>query len=987
MRAILPLAVLALLLIGAGLLLTVNSADPEVPLGPVTSSGPAVSGAERSEDVEQLEDVQHSAPTTARTTAQVQEELPLASSEDVERRATFTGRLLDPSGSPVVGALVELRNADFLDGVVFLQADRAATREAEEGWSDGSGAFELVTENRGEQALHFSADGYVQQRRLVRAVPGQVTALGDIELEEGIILSGTVRDEAGLALEGVRVHEPLEFDGGGFLLISGDAPGREVARTDPDGRFSVMNHAAGEWELQFRSDEHLNAKLVGTLATPGGRDDSLVVTLAEGQAIRGVVIGAPGDETLEVTAAQIDADLGFTPERGKHRTEVSSDGAFHVRGLQPDKIHELRLWKPGGFEGRSARSAVVEARSGDSGVRLEYSLGCALLCQVVDAQTDEPLTHFRVEAGVQWRTPLLDEDGKLRTAYEGGHVRVDNLRPRGGETEASLAISAVGYEGYSREGIELVDGAETDLGVIRLEPIPVVRVEVTSAASGSPLKGARVTISEYEEPSAGGPRRLGTSISITATSSGESLLSGDGPSQGGKTDAAGVAIVSSLPGKQVVVSIEHEDHAAYQGEPFLLPELGDYTYQASLSQGGGVVVTVLDVLGNTVAGERVRHRFEDSPARAGMSLGSGPGVTSTDAKGVATFDLLPAGRHSFRIGKRPSTGMDFGLSAIVIGGAEGSSDGWTGVDVVQGETSELTLTAPERGGLEGVVMEGGVALAGAQLSLSERREEGQRAAMRRMMGLSSGPKARSDSSGRYAFQDLVVGEYTLEVSHPTRAMPSSFDVELRPGENTLDPELPISTLVGRITDREGEPIPGIRVEARRSAAPRMAGMVRMVMVTQDEETVISSGRDGAQAETDADGRYELRGVEPEVEVVVEARGAGYEPLTSEPVEVGRDEVRSGFDLVMWTGCSLEVIVTRADGTPADQVIVIADFQGEPGLEPVIRPVLSGGKVTLEGLKQGSWRVSVDPMIGIEQPEPQEHEVTPGEVKQALFSLP
>ena len=184
MRAILPLAVLALLLIGAGLLLTVNSADPEVPLGPVTSSGPAVSGAERSEDVEQLEDVQHSAPTTARTTAQVQEELPLASSEDVERRATFTGRLLDPSGSPVVGALVELRNADFLDGVVFLQADRAATREAEEGWSDGSGAFELVTENRGEQALHFSADGYVQQRRLVRAVPGQVTALGDIELEE-----------------------------------------------------------------------------------------------------------------------------------------------------------------------------------------------------------------------------------------------------------------------------------------------------------------------------------------------------------------------------------------------------------------------------------------------------------------------------------------------------------------------------------------------------------------------------------------------------------------------------------------------------------------------------------------------------------------------------------------------------------------------------------------------------------------------------------
>ena len=82
-------------------------------------------------------------------------------------------------------------------------------------------------------------------------------------------------------------------------------------------------------------------------------------------------------------------------------------------------------------------------------------------------------------------------------------------------------------------------------------------------------------------------------------------------------------------------------------------------------------------------------------------------------------------------------------------------------------------------------MEGGVALAGAQLSLSERREEGQRAAMRRMMGLSSGPKARSDSSGRYAFQDLVVGEYTLEVSHPTRAMPSSFAVVVASVQHTV----------------------------------------------------------------------------------------------------------------------------------------------------------------------------------------------------------
>ena len=112
-----------------------------------------------------------------------------------------------------------------------------------------------------------------------------------------------------------------------------------------------------------------------------------------------------------------------------------------------------------------------------------------------------------------------------------------------------------------------------------------------------------------------------------------------------------------------------------------------------------------------------------------------------------------------------------------------------------------------------------------------------------------------------------------------------------------------------------------------------------------------------RATTDADGRYELRGVQPDVDLVVRAESTAAQPGQSEVVRLGPDQTRAGIDLVLAPAGRIEVQAFAATGKPARNVLVTAIFEGQGEAQRKSGFIENGGRTALEGLAPGPWRVS------------------------------
>jgi len=79
-------------------------------------------------------------------------------------------------------------------------------------------------------------------------------------------------------------------------------------------------------------------------------------------------------------------------------------------------------------------------------------------------------------------------------------------------------------------------------------------------------------------------------------------------------------------------------------------------------------------------------------------------------------------------------------------------------------------------------------------------------------------EAASDAFGRFAFQNLAPGTYGLTASHAGyedyRGSPITITAE-RPKAAILIKMVPLAVLSGRVTDEDGNPMPGVAVSARR----------------------------------------------------------------------------------------------------------------------------------------------------------------------------
>ena len=91
------------------------------------------------------------------------------------------------------------------------------------------------------------------------AYAGERVDAGELQLSEGVFLSGRVVDEAGAPVVGAAVTAAIGERSGEVIPFAGVAePGaNDAVLTDVNGRFVVDRYAVGPWALTVRSDDHV----------------------------------------------------------------------------------------------------------------------------------------------------------------------------------------------------------------------------------------------------------------------------------------------------------------------------------------------------------------------------------------------------------------------------------------------------------------------------------------------------------------------------------------------------------------------------------------------------------------------------------------------------------------------------------------------------------------------------------------------------------
>lgn len=978
MRTLLALVGLAALVLGVFVYTRSDGLDSELSapeLNRPALAGPDGDGAELLEPRLAAED-DVPARTEATTEAAAETEaLAAAAAPD----ARFHGRLVDALGRPVPDAVVTLTRAPqrFAFGPP-AEVDALATAK-----SDSRGEFELAVrelEAGAAARVRVRARDLARLDREVRVPAEPVADLGELVLDFGAILGGRVVDEDGAPVAGAAVR--VEESGGSEFVAIGMALGRRLVETDAAGRFEIVDQPVGPWTFQVTHPDHPDLWVDGETASADDHRADLLFTLRDGARIEGRIVGAPAGElaSVELLAWPVAETSGWSSADGRisarsmprpRPAEVAPDGRFAVGGLEFDAAYSLQGRRP--LEGRFWNEPVTDpvvVPSGELAAELAWSEGAAVEFRVVDASTGAPLERLGVRSGLGYLMRLTDERGAPRDRFPEGLVRLDGLRPSAEQKTFQVELLAPGYAAWSRTDIELVVGETIDLGTIALKPVPRVEVVVLDDETDDPVSGARVDLRKELEASGG--RRIGVRLggpSDAPPPPGEPSTHRD------RTDASGRATVSSFPGEEARVHVRADGYAPLASDVLELPE-GDTRVTLRLVAGATALVTVLDRAGEPAPGHVVEHSRPDGSA--GLEFEPGEERRS-DASGRVRFPYLEPGRHWFRVAEDAN---EQGFVMRMQGG-DGSppGEGWVALDLAGGDEVPLELVLAPRSVLAGVVTERGTPLAGAELRLAKEDS------LSFLMG--SAPTTKTSSTGAYRFEDVKAGEYELTVSHRTRALPTTLDVDLDEGENERDVDLAINRVTGRVTDPAGEPVAGARVRAQRATSGGQGTQIRMVMVTSNvsgsPSVTLSNGGDdeGLVATTDEDGRYELRGLPIRAEIEVDVRADDHEPGTSEPFELDEGEDRDGVDVVIVPGGSLRVQVDLSD-LPG-MYMINARFLGESegpveGRSTTLSPK---GEATLGELAVGPWEISLRPLGPAEEsapdlPEPKTVEVVVGE---------
>jgi hypothetical protein len=808
------------------------------------------------------------------------------------RGASVTGRVLGADGRPIADASVS--SASRGRGLLFL------LENSEQAESDASGAYCLRGLPAGKALLSAEADGWLSRSGIELVLAEGVDVQGqDIVLERGSEVAGTVRWPSGQPAAGARVRV-------GKTQHEGWPAFQSDATCDEAGRFVLSGLQEGPFEL-------------GAQATPPGDAATQRVPGAWSAIARGV---RAGDHEVELLleaplslAGHVVDDLG-QPVQSFHVDADSldlprwlldvpgqdieaEDGAFQLDGLRAGS------WKlsakASGYGPPEAPLTVDVPAAGDTRIVLQRAVRVTGL--VVDPN-GAPVPEATVRASAGPEGPF----GQGRSAQQTGSDAEGRFELEFPGTALALVASRDGWADSEPVTVELGPGAASGEVVLALRAGGTIRGEVF-APDGRPDPGIRVMAGDM-------PFWFGEGAGVVS-------------------DADGRFVLEHVnPGKVTVTAMPREESLRGAMEKSADEELAVMSLLTQMRTATVVVADREEV--HVVLGSKAKAsvRLTGTVSEGGAPL-AGAGVFALEEgnsflQGMRVAKSDSAGHYALELDRPGSFVVSVSLQGI------GQSAAEFFVDVPEVPEYRLDLPLP-LATLGGRVL-GPDASPAVGVTLNLVRE-----------GAASGPTMMNitrghvtDSEGRFRFEHLHAGSYTLQVGAALLGGPGAgapqgslvlegLAVEEGVQRDDLEIRLPATTRVSGVVRRaDRSPALGATVYARDAAGRLLSDL--------------------STCQSDAAGRFVYAGL-PVGKVTLFARTAD---LASREVGVELDASgASEVELFLEPGGTLLVSLLEGD-QPVRGSLTVLDEQGRR--VSGVASVASFEGLMIEGLQTKEVRV-------------------------------
>ncbi|MBL8753836.1 MAG: carboxypeptidase regulatory-like domain-containing protein [Planctomycetes bacterium] len=271
------------------------------------------------------------------------------------------GRVVDAAGAPLAGVYVAAAAADQggVDG--WFRSDWQSQRSGADGRFQFAGLrpglpYEVVLVRAGFGAAVVAAPG--------PAAGSSVVDLGDLQLQAGGVVAGTLVDEHGVAVAGQEVL--LAGTNADRWRLVGTPPADDYRALDPyvanrralsdeAGRFQFVDVAAGDYRVHCQRPDRSKPAEAAVAVVAGGVAE-VRLALFVGFELAGKVTVCDGGP-LPKCYCSVDPEDGQTTSAD---VEVRSDGTFVATGLQRGN-YQVTVY-PYGSDTDTARGRLFQSR-------------------------------------------------------------------------------------------------------------------------------------------------------------------------------------------------------------------------------------------------------------------------------------------------------------------------------------------------------------------------------------------------------------------------------------------------------------------------------------------------------------------------------------------------------------------------------------------------------------------------------------------------
>lgn len=684
---------------------------------------------------------------------------------ELRRGASIAGTLKwsDGRAAPDIDVLVGF-DVSALSGMGAFNAWQGAEGKATSGVD---GRFEVTGLGKGPFTVRALAtgDGKSAKREDVEAwiaradhvAPGSTDL--QLVLRAPIGVEGRVIDKRGEPLKSFKVSA-REQTGGPIPGLGGEKRDKSVSDS-ADGAFQLAGLAPGTWLLDVVADGYPRSAAVEVQLTSDGPPPALEFVLQRGGSVSGVVKdpqGAPvanAEVTLKLSMAEMLRNVRIDAEGATSTPSTRSDarGQFELSGLEAGE--RLIIARRHDFAESEPFSAAIEPEIALSQVELVLRRGGRVLGKVFDAKGEPAVgAMIQVQAGAD---PMLQHFTKTDAR---GEFIVANL------TAGDWNVIHLPRQNDAVSGGDPSADVMSMLSDMQMTSVRVVDGEDVSVTLGARPKDPVVLFGEVRR---GGTPVAGTFITVIADGGGGAGSGGMESMKFTRSDAAGQYRTQLPKPGRYLLSVQKLGAAGEQqtvSRSITVPQAPEHRNDIDLP-GGGIRGRVVDPDGAAVGSTRVTL-FVDGPVSNTSVFGEHYSEVTTDAEGVYALEWLSPGKYTVAVGGAPFGGM-FGPGSSTFGRQLRD-----GIAVSEGEVVEgINFRLRKPGRIAGLVRTAdGAPAKDATIFL---RDERGRSLERFSM-------VTTDAAGRFTYEGLEPGAYTVVARTSNEASADSAPVRVRDGE-------------------------------------------------------------------------------------------------------------------------------------------------------------------------------------------------------------